>query len=276
MLPKRLVRSGVRKAAQHFGYKIIPSDSKANVKSPGEAFVEFGQFESLVELYEQRLNDFRGLSLIRPNQLRSKLLARLIGTPPSEGYFIVEALSQCRQVKGDVCEFGVAQGATSALIANEIADGNKTLHLFDSFEGLPKPTERDQLKDDIFGLGNIEAYAGKMACPTESVIARLRSLSFDRYVIHKGFIEHLIHTEKNLPSQVCFAYVDFDFYEPIKTALSMLHTMMSQGGMIIVDDYNFFSTGAKTAVDEFVSSSDQYQIAVPDTRYGYFAVLTKI
>jgi hypothetical protein len=36
---------------------------------------------------------------------------------------------------------GIAQCATSALIANEISSSKKNLWLFDSFKGLPKPTE---------------------------------------------------------------------------------------------------------------------------------------
>ena len=62
-----------------------------------------------------------------------------------------------------MCEFGVAEGETSAVIANEIAESKKSFHLFDSFEGLPKPTAKDKLKDDLFSLGSIEAYAGTMA-----------------------------------------------------------------------------------------------------------------
>ena len=218
---------------------------------------------------------------IEANEIRSKLLARLLGTPPSEAFFIVHALAKCKDVGGDVCEFGVAQGETSALIANEIQSGSKNLHLFDSFEGLPKPTEEDQLKDDIFSLGSMEAYTGTMSCPEDMVRARLRSISFppQRIVIHKGFIDRVLNDDSNLPKKVSFAYVDFDFYEPLKLALDFLHRTTSIGSIIIVDDYDYFSTGAKTAVDEFLkennSSAVIYECLIPNTRYGYFAVLTR-
>ncbi len=73
-------------------------------------------------------------------------------------------LNRALGLDGDVCEFGVAQGATSALIANEIRGTEKDLWLFDSFEGLPKPTDHDILIDDIFNLGSIDRYQGTMAC----------------------------------------------------------------------------------------------------------------
>jgi len=248
-----------------------------------EPRVSFENFANLAQAYEQRINEStEQASSLPANELRPKLLSRLLGTPPSEAYFIIQALAQCRNLDGDVCEFGVAQGETSAVIANEIAKSTtKNLHLFDSFEGLPKPTEKDQLKDDIYALGSLDAYTGLMSYPEDMVRARMEAIAFpaQRYVVHKGFIEQLIHNDKNLPDAVCFAYVDFDFYEPIKIALEYLHKVMPSGAMIVVDDYNFFSTGAKTAVDEFVAEQNSkgitYECLVPDSRYGYFAVLTK-
>jgi len=267
----KIIKDTVRKVLEAFGYELRRSMSSS---------VPFENFMNLAMAYEQCLNDKE--NLILPNEIRPKLLARLKGTPPSEAYFIVQALSKCKNVLGDVCEFGVAQGETSALIANEIAlSNNKQLHLFDSFEGLPKPSDKDQLKDDIFSLGCMEAYTGKMTCPEYMVQNRLNAISFpsERYIIHKGFIEQLIHEDKTLPNKVCFAYVDFDFYEPTKIVLDFLHSVTHAGSIIIVDDYDFFSTGVKTAVDEFIQAKMLigivYEFLVPDTKYGHFSILTR-
>jgi O-methyltransferase len=63
---------------------------------------------------------------------------------------------------------------------------------------------------------------------------------------------------------VCFAYVDFDFYEPILTTLRLLRPRMTVGATVIVDDYGFFSAGAKTAVDEFMAEvNGQFELTVP-------------
>ena len=85
-----------------------------------------------------------------------------IGTNLVEALFLLNELSQAMHLDGDVCEFGIAQGATSALIGNEIRNTSKALWLFDSFEGLPRPTEKDKLIDDIFSLGSIEKYQGQI------------------------------------------------------------------------------------------------------------------
>lgn len=262
--------------------KILLSDYEELHRSSTDP-IWFNNFQNLAQAYEQHLNESTlSPSKIEPNEIRYKLLPRLLGTPPSEAYFIIQALAHCKDKLGDVCEFGVAQGETSALIANEIATTNKILHLFDSFAGLPKPSDQDRLKDDIFSLGSMDAYAGKMSCPEELVLARLNALTFPpkRYVIHKGFFEDIVRSEVQLPKAVCFAYVDFDLYEPIKLALEFLHPRMAQGTVIVVDDYDFFSTGAKTAVDEFIQEKNLnnpcYECLIPNPRYGHFAVLTKI
>lgn len=245
-----------------------------------ESVVPASMYAHLTEAYEQCL--IESGDIVAVDEIRLKLLGQLTQTPIPKAYFIISALAKCNDISGDVCEFGVARGATSALIANEIQHSNKVLHLFDSFEGLPNPTEKDALKDDIYKLGSIQAYKGQMSCPDEMVRARLSAISFppNRYVVHKGFIEQVLRDDLDLPSTVSFAYVDFDFYEPIKQALVFLNGTTSSGAMIIVDDYNYFSTGAKTAVDEFLHEMNSkgltYKCYIPDPRFGCFAVLTRV
>lgn len=208
---------------------------------------------------------------------RIKLMTELCGTSNGEALYIVKYLNDSITVDGDICEFGVAQGATSSLMANEIMDTSKNIWLFDSFEGLPKPTEHDELKDDIFDLGSMEAYTGAMATKVDLVNTRLSEIRFpkERTKIVSGFIEKTI-TSRNLPDDICFAYIDFDFYEPIKIALGYLDKNMNIGGSIVVDDYDFFSTGVKKVVDEFIDANKKkYHVIFPVKSAGHFVVLKK-
>lgn len=241
--------------------------------------VRYKNFADLCRAYEQRLRESG--EALPDKETRIRLLGRLHGTTAGEAYYILRALAESQALVGDVCEFGVAQGETSALIANEIAEGQKTLHLFDSFQGLSAPTVKDGLKDDIFGLGSMEAYAGRMSYPEDMVRARLAAVGFPphRYVLHKGFIEAVLRHDGALPTAVSFAYVDFDFYEPTKVVLEFLDRVISPGATIIVDDYDFFSAGSKAAVEEFIAArrgtAGAYRCHVPSTRYGHFAVLRR-
>lgn len=226
------------------------------------------------------MQDSQGTPLPFPSPVpegRNELLAQLLGTQLSEAVYLLNYLHGSLKLPGDVCEFGVAQGATSALLANEIRHTDKLLWLFDSFEGLPKPTEKDKLIHDIFSLGVIEKYTGTMAYGVEEVLERLRTISYPpaRVKIVPGFIEDTI-LRSDLPEKICFAYVDFDFYEPILITLKYLNEHLSRGGSIVVDDYGFFSSGAATAVDEFLLAYPlQYDFVLPDKSAGQFAILCK-
>jgi O-methyltransferase len=208
---------------------------------------------------------------------RTELMARLLGTGISEAMYVLAELHAALGDPGDVCEFGVAQGATSALLANELRDTPKQLWLYDSFTGLPKPSPKDQLKDDIFGLGSMDKYEGQMRCDAVEVETRLAQIGFPppRYHIRPGMVHDTLR-EDNGPAQVCFAYVDFDFHDPIAHALDYLDRHLSPNGRIVVDDYDFFSTGAKTAVDDFVARhADRYELAKPAAFAGHFCLLRR-
>lgn len=208
---------------------------------------------------------------------RKALLARLLGTGISQAMYLLNELHASLSQPGDVCEFGVAQGATSALLANEIAGTSKTLWLYDTFTGLPKPSPQDQLKDDIFNLGSMARYEGEMRCDPEEVRTRLAEIHFppSRYRIEAGLVQDRLHDGLG-PATVCFAYIDFDFYEPIRYALEYLDRHLAPDGRIVVDDYDFFSTGAKTAVDEFVADQKgRYELHQPKQFAGHFCYLRR-
>lgn len=58
---------------------------------------------------------------------REDLLSNLYGTGVSKALYIIYYLNKSLRLPGDVCEFGIANGATSALLANEIRNTKKTL-----------------------------------------------------------------------------------------------------------------------------------------------------
>jgi O-methyltransferase len=205
-------------------------------------------------------------------------LGELTGTGYWEGLYLIDRLNQSLGVAGDVCEFGVAQGATSALLANEIRSTDKVLWLFDTFAGLPEPGKEDVLLDDIFDLGSADRYVGTMAYPADNVRDRLAGIGFAdaRIRIVKGRIEETLGGDR-LPDRVCFAYLDVDLYGGTKAALEFLHTRLEPKGHVVVDDYGFFTEGPQRAVDEFLGvHPGEYQLDLPDPRAGKFCLLSRL
>lgn len=261
---KKIVKSLLARA----GYKMEKLDNP-NPLAP--------RFQQLLKEHYGTYKDLKFANLPELDDTLMKLICRLDGTQISEAIYILNALETVKNVQGDVCEFGVAQGYTSSLLGYLIRPTEKALWLFDSFEGLPAPTIEDKLKDDIFNLKSMEAYAGTMKHSVESVRGNLSQVGFPENRVHiiDGFIEKTIATA-TLPKKVSFAYVDFDFYNPIKTALEFLDSVIVPQGVIVVDDYDFFSEGAKIAVDEFYAQhADKYLMELPIPSAGHFALLKR-
>ncbi len=205
------------------------------------------------------------------------LITDLLGTSAIEAINILRSLKDTKMVNGDVCEFGVAQGKTSKLIASYIKDSEKKLFLFDSFNGLPPPSKEDELKDDIFNLKEIANYTGKMAHSENKVISELKEINFDnqKMVINKGFFSKENSHLNNFPKEISFAYLDFDFYKPTKDVLEVINPLLKKNSQIIVDDYDFFSTGVKKAVDDWFDNSKFSQKKIRTSKAS-FIIIKKI
>jgi len=241
------------------------------------------EHETTIKLYHNAIEQIQGYystfldEKYKVSAQRNILLQNLLGTEISEALHIVTALRETSILNGDVCEFGVAQGRTSSLICYEIIKSSKNIWFFDSFEGLSAPTLEDELIDDVANLGSMEAYAGSMASPEWMLRECVTNVGFpfDRVRVLKGFIKDTLQ-KGNLPASVSFAFVDFDLYEPIKDTLLFLNDVMNDGGIIIVDDYDFLSSGVKKAVDEFYfDNQSKFSLNVPSKYLGNFAILRR-
>ena len=130
----------------------------------------------------------------------------------------------------------------------------------------------------MFHLGSIHAYEGTMCYPMKEVLSRVKETAFPENRLHivPGFIQETIK-DKNLPAKVSLAYIDFDLYEPILITLRYLAAHMPMGGVIIVDDYGFFSAGVEKAVDCFFEEyQNHFKVTVPPKWSSRFIILTKI
>lgn len=284
----------VRSALLSFGYVVLPvpaSEGSADRAGRADAAERYGKYLADLQL-SKIMRDIHSRDVVEIEELyrrfvfpdlprndrRPALLHNLIGTTIGEAMYIIEHLHRGISGPGDICEFGVAQGATSRLLASEIMTTDRRLWLFDSFEGLPAPGPEDRLIDDIFNLGSMSKYQGTMASPESEALQKLEGIGFPaaRTRVKKGWIKETIQSS-DLPRQIAFAYIDFDFYEPIKDALEFVDERLPVGGRIVVDDYGFFSEGAQLAVDQFVKSrGGKFKFELPLPFAGHFCILNKI
>ena len=141
-------------------------------------------------------------------------------------------------VTGDVVEMGCYRGETSVELGAALVDSGKDLWVYDSFEGLP---------------GGGELPAGELKASEAEVLRRFKKQGLPEPYVVKGWFSELL--ERDIPGEICFAFLDGDFYESIRDSLGLVGNRMSAGGVIVVHDFsNRKLPGVRRAVGEFVKA----------------------
>ena len=66
----------------------------------------------------------------------------------------------------------------------------------------------------------------------------------------KGKVEDTLKISTNLPKKIALLRLDTDWYESTKMELEILYPLLSDDGILIIDDYGDMP-GCRKAVDEF-------------------------
>ena len=151
-----------------------------------------------------------------------------------------------RQIVGAVVELGCYQGATSLMMAQLMVElaPTKQLYLYDSFAGLPSKTEYDRsaLGDDF--------QPGVLKASKSEVLRAFAHANLPRPTVKKAWFSQL--SGDDLPEQICFAYLDGDYYDSIRDSFRVCRGRLAPGATLVVDDYDNASLpGVRRAVDEW-------------------------
>lgn len=165
---------------------------------------------------------------------------------------------QERALPGDFVEMGVARGGTAAILAGSIlTTPERRLWLYDSFEGLPEPSDLDGKKADAYAGGRTSGELrsiGMCVGSREEVEALLLDqVGFppSRLSVVPGWFQHTAFSTR--PDQIALLHLDGDWYESIRVCLTALYDRVTPGGWVVLDDY-FVWPGCKLATDEFLTS----------------------
>jgi O-methyltransferase len=166
----------------------------------------------------------------------------------------------CRhRIPGDFVECGVWRGGSSmaaALALKAFGDTSRTLYLYDTFEGMSEPTDKDKLADGTSAstiLADHEKGTGYWCYASlEDVIANVRTTGYpeDKVVFVKGRVEDTIPAR--IPEKLAILRLDTDWYESTAHELLHLYPRLTRHGVLIIDDYGHWQ-GARQAVDEYVA-----------------------
>ena len=159
-----------------------------------------------------------------------------------------------RKIPGDFVECGVWRGGSAlvaALTMRELGD-MRPLYLYDTFEGMTKPTDKDvdleggRAADYIVELGD----DGRWCYAAERDVRHIfESRGFTSGVnLIRGDVLQTLREVR--PQSISVLRLDTDWYESTKLELELLYPLISPGGVLIIDDYGHWE-GSRAAVEEY-------------------------
>lgn len=169
---------------------------------------------------------------------------------------------------GVYVECGVAAGAQ--IIAMAAGAPNKTIYAFDSFQGLPLPSNKDNQMPGIRFLSKEEQQS--LPDPGEQVLESTGATSVSQadfwahinasgvngtniYPIEGWFEETLPRFVKEMDllplEEIAILRLDGDLYNSTYTTLKYLYPKVIEGGLVIIDDWAL--PGCRQAVIDYLS-----------------------
>lgn len=244
---------------------------KSNTCANGYAFLSFYTSYLLKDLSKTEMKwlfrKVRPYTMVSYERLRN-------------GYELAQT-AEINRLEGAFVECGVWKGGCAAVMAyvTKKYGSNRELHLFDSFEGLPHPTEKDGEKVFRY-MANVEKgkYASRYKC--EGTVDMVREL-FERKLrmadaavhFHKGWFKETIPQQKEKIGKIAILRLDGDWYESTQICLEQLYDNVVSGGFVVIDDYGYWE-GCKKAVDEFFTQRNIRPRLQKIDCFGYFFIKT--
>jgi len=184
--------------------------------------------------------------LIREVRKKSSLKA-------CESYQIITSVRDiCLKRKGNLAEIGIWKGGSAKLICE--MKGENPLYLFDTFTGLPEPTNEDNksnFKKGIFKEVTIEEV--------KNYLKDYKNV----YIFKSEFPNDL--PDNFINKKFIFVNLDVDLYKGTLNCLKFFYPRLESGGILISHDYSIHP-GVKKAFDEFFKDKLEPVIELPQSQ----------
>jgi O-methyltransferase len=228
---RQFLRQASKRVLGPFGYEIT------RIKSPWPA--DFQQPE--IDLYRE--------------------VAPYTMTSPSSVYVLAQAVRHvvANGIPGAIVECGVWKGGSMMAVARtlvELGHTTRDLYLFDTFDGMTAPTDKDVHRTGHTAklmLSREPEKEGSVLwarAPLDQVGTAMSRIPYPGSMVHfvEGRVEDTI--PDRAPDQISILRLDTDWYESTKHELVHLYPRLVPGGILILDDYGCWR-GARRAADEY-------------------------
>jgi predicted O-methyltransferase YrrM len=204
--------------------------------------------ESSQSLIKSSPEDFPNIcSTVRPYTMLSE--SRLFSLYCLAKQICVEDLP------GNFVECGTCKGGSAALLAFVIKHYSRrprVLYAFDTFEGMPAPTEIDRhqgIPANLTGFGE-----GTLKAPISENLDKICELLQVRDIVIpvKGLFMETLPQYQSVIGSIALLHADGDWYESTMDIFNTLYDSVICYGLIQVDDYGHWE-GCKQALHDFES-----------------------
>ena len=136
------------------------------------------------------------------------------------------------ELKGDVIECGCWKGGATVNLSIICAIIGRRLKVYDSFEGLPPPTDGDPIAEETFAKGFVPGIFGGTLDEVKNNIERFGEISSCSF--HPGWFENSLPQHKG---EIAMMFLDVDFYSSLHDCLINLWPHLIESGLLFLDEY---------------------------------------
>ena len=183
---------------------------------------------------------------------------------------LIDGVRYCvrRNVPGAIVECGVWLGGSVLavlLTLQELGADDRQVYLYDTFQGMTRPTEHDVSRYDTPALEGWDEKSRRITNAWWAGYFDPDVLNLDavgEVVLSSGYEERLLHfvqgsveetLPKTAPDRLALLRLDTEWYESTRHELVHLYPRLVDGGVLIVDDYGHWE-GCRRAVDEYFAT----------------------
>jgi O-methyltransferase len=166
-------------------------------------------------------------------------------------------------IPGAVVECGVWRGGSMHAVArtlDQLGDHSRDLYLYDTYEGMTEPSDKDVRYDGRPASGILAAADNRSLvwawATLEDVRAGFDTVPYPAERLHfiKGPVEETVPAQA--PDEIAILRLDTDWYESTVHELEHLYRRLVPGGVLIIDDYGHWQ-GSRRATDEFLERTGE-------------------
>ena len=222
-----MIKTAIKWVLNRYGYKVVAVDTKS--------------FGDLAQPQDYMGDDFKNMWHELCLIMNQNSFSPSFYTTYKAIRFVV-----ANGIEGDLVETGVHRGAqcvVMALTLKRLGETGRKIFLYDTFEGMPPPGDRDfdlnkqKRAIEIWNTKQRDGISDWNYCTFDKVKQHVLASGYgeDNFVFVKGKVQETLTRTK--PGRLAVLRLDTNFYESTSAEMHHLYPRLSERGVLIVDGF---------------------------------------